>query len=39
MTESHPPAQEAHMSEQQSKKDLPPEAMGNEKWHDTTDVV
>ncbi|MFE1099371.1 DUF397 domain-containing protein [Nocardiopsis alba] len=24
---------------EQSKKDLPPEAMGNEKWHDTTDAV
>ncbi|GAB3688332.1 DUF397 domain-containing protein [Nocardiopsis oceani] len=28
------------MSEQtEAKKDLPPEAMGNEKWHDTTHAV
>ncbi|WP_017604879.1 DUF397 domain-containing protein [Nocardiopsis alkaliphila] len=28
------------MSEQtEAKRDLPPEAMGNEKWHDTTDAV
>ncbi|MET9712577.1 DUF397 domain-containing protein [Nocardiopsis alba] len=28
----------AHAHEQ-SKADLPPEALGNEKWHDTTDAV
>ncbi|WP_017586889.1 DUF397 domain-containing protein [Nocardiopsis ganjiahuensis] len=28
------------MSEQiETKRELPPEAMGNEKWHDTTDAV
>ncbi|MGW8529193.1 MULTISPECIES: DUF397 domain-containing protein [Nocardiopsidaceae] len=28
------------MSEQrEARRDLPPEAMGNEKWHDTTDAV
>lgn len=28
------------MSEQtEAKRELPPEAMGNEKWHDTTDAV
>lgn len=32
--------EKALMSEQtEAKRDLPPEAMGNEKWHDTTDAV
>ncbi|GAB3727062.1 DUF397 domain-containing protein [Nocardiopsis nanhaiensis] len=27
------------MTDQHTRQDLPPEAMGNEKWHDTTDAL